>query len=115
VALSYPSGKFLLYYISLLCKVTGNFLDLHITVFFFRCQLPYEYENATYNLPEINMTIPWDSESNSWSSCSRLDVNFTSDYLNAGIATNKSVKCDKWIYDTSVYKSSVVTEVRISL
>jgi hypothetical protein len=77
--------------------------------------LPYEYDNATYTLPEINMTIPWDSESKSWSSCTRLDANFTPEYFNSGIAANKSVKCDKWIYDTSIYKSSVVTEVRINI
>jgi hypothetical protein len=83
-------------------------------IYFYRCQLPYEYDNATYNLPEINMTIPWDSKSNSWSSCARLYVNFTTEYLNAGIPANSSVNCDKWVYDTTVYKSSAVTEVRIN-
>ena len=60
----------------------------------------------------MNMTIPWDSKSNSWSSCARLDANFTDEYFNAGIPANKSVKCDQWVFDTSIYKSSAVTEVR---
>ncbi|PNF24518.1 Organic cation transporter protein [Cryptotermes secundus] len=91
-------------------KLAGVFLQANIK---HRCQLPYEYDNATYNLPEINMTIPWDSKANSWSSCTRLDANFTPEYFNSSITANKSVKCEKWIYDTSVYKSSAVTEFNL--
>jgi hypothetical protein len=101
-------------YLIVLCKVIRSSVDLN-TIHVYRCQLPYEYDNATYNLPEINMTIPWDSKSKGWSSCARLDVNFTTEYLNAGIPANKSMNCDKWVYDTTVYKSSAVTEVRIHL
>jgi hypothetical protein len=74
--------------------------------------LPFEFDNATFNIPEINMTIPWDYKTNSWSSCLKLDANFTPEYFNDGIPANKSVECDRWIYDTSKYKSSAVTEVR---
>ncbi|XP_069673393.1 organic cation transporter protein isoform X2 [Periplaneta americana] len=88
-------------------KLAGVFLQANVK---HRCQLPYEFDNATYNIPEINMTIPWDSVTQSRSSCRRYKANFTEEYFEAGIPANKSVKCDKWIYDHSVYKSSAVTE-----
>ncbi|GFG37619.1 hypothetical protein Cfor_12698, partial [Coptotermes formosanus] len=74
-------------------KLAGVFLQANVK---HRCKLPFEYDNATYSLPEINMTIPWDSKSESWSSCARLDVNFTSEYFSAGIPANKSFNlvCD---------------------
>jgi OCT family organic cation transporter-like MFS transporter 4/5 len=91
-------------------KLAGVFLQANVK---HRCQLPFEFDNATYIIPELNMTIPWDSNLNSWSSCARLDANFTSEYFDAGIPANQSVKCDRWVYDKSVYKSSAVTEYNL--
>ncbi|XP_071455584.1 organic cation transporter protein-like [Hetaerina americana] len=76
-----------------------------------RCQLPYETENATFDLGrEWNMTIPWDASRNKPSKCLRLDANFTPEYFEDGIPAEKHVECHSWIYDTSVYKSSAVME-----
>ena len=63
------------------------------------------------------MVIPWDSKTGEWSSCLRLDANFTAEYFNQSIPAppNKTVKCDKWVYDDSVYQSTAVTEVRARL
>ncbi|KAJ9601405.1 hypothetical protein L9F63_000429, partial [Diploptera punctata] len=91
-------------------KLAGVFLQANVN---HRCQLPYELDNATYNIPKMEMVIPWDSTLNTWSSCRRLDANFTADYFHEGVPANKSVKCDKWIYDRSVYESSAVTEYNL--
>ncbi|XP_047110116.1 organic cation transporter protein-like [Schistocerca piceifrons] len=80
-----------------------------------RCRLPYEMDNSTYVMaPEvINMTIPWDTAAKTWSSCQRLDANFTQEYFDAGIPTNNTVDCESWIYDTTTYKSSAVMEFNL--
>ncbi|XP_067010711.1 organic cation transporter protein isoform X2 [Anabrus simplex] len=78
-----------------------------------RCRLPYEYPNATYHdIPEsmFNMSYPWETGQKSWSSCRRLDANFTEDYFAGNIPASASVKCDSWLYDTTFYKSSTVKE-----
>nr|CAD7456249.1 unnamed protein product [Timema tahoe] len=102
-------------------KLAGVFLQAkvnHRMLFFIqthvlcRCLLPYEFANATYPLPpeRINMTLPWDSATKSWSSCSRLDTNFTEEYFNARVPANRTVPCQNWVYDPTKYVSSAVTE-----
>lgn len=59
----------------------------------------------------MNMTIPWDLNVKSWSSCRMLDVELTPEYFDEGIPVNESVKCGHWVFDTSTYKSSTVMEV----
>lgn len=80
-----------------------------------RCQLPFEYKNASYFLPvdELHMSYPWDESVGNWSSCLRLDTNFTLDYFHHGIPADSTVKCDTWIYDKSVYKSSTVMQFNL--
>nr|CAD7588640.1 unnamed protein product [Timema genevievae] len=90
------------------------FIQTHVLC---RCLLPYEFANATYPLPpeRINMTLPWDSATKSWSSCSRLDTNFTEEYFNARVPANRTVPCQNWVYDPTKYVSSAVTEVAVGL
>ncbi|XP_049803763.1 organic cation transporter protein-like isoform X1 [Schistocerca nitens] len=90
-------------------KLAGVFLQAKPN---HRCWLPYEENNASYNLSEreLNLSIPRDESTGSWSSCYRFDTNFSSEYFENNIPANCTVGCDKWIYDTTVYKSSVVTE-----
>ncbi|GLG96485.1 Organic cation transporter protein [Gryllus bimaculatus] len=77
-----------------------------------RCLLSCDCETGLYNLaPEIiNMTIPWDSKDKEWSSCERLDTNFTFDYFETGIPASGKKKCESWVYDDTTYTSSIVTE-----
>ncbi|XP_046393817.1 organic cation transporter protein-like [Ischnura elegans] len=76
-----------------------------------RCKLPYEADNATFDLgSDLNMTIPWDKSHHGPAKCLRYDANFTSEYFQEGIPANKSVECHSWVYDTSVYESSAVME-----
>ncbi|XP_049856428.1 organic cation transporter protein-like isoform X4 [Schistocerca gregaria] len=90
-------------------KLAGVFLQAKPN---HRCWLPYEENSASFNLSEreLNLSIPRDESTGSWSSCYRFDTNFSSEYFENNIPANCTVGCDKWIYDTTVYKSSVVTE-----
>lgn len=76
-----------------------------------RCQLPTELSNASYTLPDdqLRMAYPLDS-TNKYSKCERFDANFTDEYFESKIPTNKSIYCDSYIYDDSKYKSSTVIE-----
>lgn len=80
-----------------------------------RCELPFESDNATFDLPEEvkNVSFPWDSFKGTYSSCEIYDTNFTNDYLKGGVPVNKTKHCDKWIFDKSKYQSSSVIEVRL--
>ncbi|XP_049780685.1 organic cation transporter protein-like [Schistocerca cancellata] len=95
--------------VSALHKLGGVFLQAKVD---HRCQLPFENETATYQLPQgvINMSYPWDSEQQAWSSCRRLDANFSAEYFSSNIPANRSVRCDSWVYDHSIYKSSTIVE-----
>lgn len=77
-------------------KLAGVFLQAKPS---HRCQLPSEFANASYFLNHdiLNTSYPWDERAKNWSSCLRLDGNHT-------------VPCDKYIYDTTTYKSSAVIE-----
>lgn len=78
----------------------------------YRCQLPYEPSNATYQLsPDtLRMTYPIDRITNGYSTCERLDANFTDDYFKLNISGTSKVSCDTYIYDDSKFKSSAVME-----
>lgn len=82
-------------------KLAGVFLQAKPS---HRCQLPSEFSNASYFLSYdiLNTSYPWDERTKNWSSCLRLDGNHT-------------VTCDKYIYDTTTYKSSAVIEVSNTL
>lgn len=79
----------------------------------FRCQLPFEMTNASYELPGniLNMSYPIDSFSKTWSSCQYLDANYTdTNYFANGVPAKKSIDCNEYIYDDSKYDSSTVIE-----
>lgn len=77
-----------------------------------RCQLPTEWSNSSFGLSEkvLSLSYPIDSFSKNFSSCSRLDANFTDEYYNNSIPATKIVSCDNYIYDDSKYTSSTVIE-----
>lgn len=77
-----------------------------------RCELPFENSTANYNLTSniYNMSYPYDTLTQSWSSCEYIDSNYTDSYFEAGIKNNHTISCDKWIYDQSKYESSTVVE-----
>ncbi|GLG96481.1 Uncharacterized protein GBIM_03452 [Gryllus bimaculatus] len=92
-------------------KLAGVFLQAKID---HRCSLPFESNNATYQeLPRelYNMTYPWDTRLKAWSSCQRLDGDFSDEYFINNLPSNHSVYCDNgWIYDKTTYQSSTVIE-----
>lgn len=80
----------------------------------FRCELPFESDNATYGLSTAvqNVSIPWDSFTKAPSSCLMYDANYTDEYIKDGVPANKTRQCDKWIFYHPEFKSSTVIEVR---
>lgn len=78
-----------------------------------RCRLPNEHADAPYELSynESKMSLPWDSRTDTWSQCFRLNVTFTDDYIKGGIPGNQSIPCTSWIYDRSEVENSATTEV----
>lgn len=76
-----------------------------------RCQLPTEFGNASYTLPDdqLRMSYPVDF-ANKYSKCERFDASFTDEYFESKIPATKSISCDSYIYDYSKYKSSTVIE-----
>lgn len=77
----------------------------------YRCQLPNELNNATYNLSDdkLRMSYPIDSFSK-YSKCQRFDTNYTDEYFASKKPALNTVYCDEYIYDYSRYKSSTVIE-----
>ncbi|EFA00131.1 organic cation transporter protein [Tribolium castaneum] len=66
----------------------------------YRCKLPSEFSNATYqdlSPEEMNKSYPWDS----------LKKNFSSCEMFVGNATKR---CDEFVYDESVYGYTAVIE-----
>lgn len=73
----------------------------------YRCKLPNELNNASFELSayDLKTNYPIDTYSKNYSKCELYDVNLDG-------LENKSeiVKCDEYIYDDSIYKSSAVIE-----
>lgn len=78
----------------------------------YRCQLPYELNNATYALSDdtLRMTYPFDRLTNRYSTCERLNANFSDEYFKHNVSERSTVACDSYIYDDSKFKSSTVIE-----
>lgn len=81
--------------------------------FSYRCQLPGELSNASYDLPLdiMNMSYPFDHDDKKLSSCEIYNANFTDSYYSSKIMANESRYCDHWIYNSTSQKT-VVTEVK---
>lgn len=77
-----------------------------------RCQLPFETNNASFQLNNVTlkMAYPIDSISGEYSKCQRLDANFTSTYFESNTPAVSAMPCERFIYDDSKYKSSTVIE-----
>lgn len=78
----------------------------------FRCQLPFEFANASYSLNEtiFAQSYPIDGFTKKRTTCQYFDTNYTDEYFNSGIPANKTVTCSEYIYDHSKYASSTVTD-----
>lgn len=77
-----------------------------------RCLLPFEDVNATYSLPGdlLNMSLPVDAYTHTWSSCRYLDANYTEAYFADGVPATAERSCDRFVYDHSKYDSSTVID-----
>lgn len=77
-----------------------------------RCQLPYEFSNATYNLSDdtLRMTYPYDSLTKRYSTCERLNANFSDEYFKSNVSALRTLPCDSYIFDNSKFTSSTVME-----
>lgn len=78
----------------------------------YRCQLPYEMDNATYSLSAdtLRMTYPLDAITNTYSKCERFDANFSEEYFKANVLGTRTTGCDTYIFDDSKFKSSAVVD-----
>ena len=64
-----------------------------------------------YDQPWLNMTIPLDDKGK-FDRCHRYDVNWTDvDQCLVGSSVLQNVTCDQWVFDTSIFEDTVVTEV----
>ncbi|KAH0947083.1 hypothetical protein HN011_010246 [Eciton burchellii] len=93
-------------------KLAGVFLGARMDS---RCLLPHEHaENATFHLNEdaLNASYPWDFELQGWSQCLHRDVIGAINNTIVRDGTDGSVinRCEQYIYDTSVYKSTTTSE-----
>ncbi|EDV44241.1 uncharacterized protein Dana_GF16119 [Drosophila ananassae] len=74
----------------------------------FRCLLPFEEQNATYELsPNLwNLSYPQGEV------CEYYDVGYTQEYLTGSIprSSNQTTGCSRYVYDQSKYLNSAVTE-----
>lgn len=78
-----------------------------------RCLLPFEdADNATYALPggTLNMSLPVDAFTHTWSGCRYLDANYTAAYFAGGVPATAERSCDRFVYDRSKYDSSTVID-----
>lgn len=86
----------------------------------FRCVLPFEKSTTTnetkiqYDLPEsiMRMAYPKDLLGKNYQTCSYFNVEYTAEYLNSShpAVTADTVECSQYVYDTSKYLNSAVTE-----
>ncbi|XP_001944985.1 organic cation transporter protein [Acyrthosiphon pisum] len=81
----------------------------------YRCQLPGEPDNASYDLPPniMNMSYPFDYKLDHFSSCKMYDTNFTDAYYSSNITANKSIDCHRWIYDRHDFQNTAVMEFNL--
>lgn len=76
----------------------------------YRCQLPFESANASFQLPEdvFNLAYPMDSLTNKRTTCQYFNSNYTDEYFQAGIPANETLYCDRYIYNYN--RSSTVND-----
>lgn len=86
-------------------KMAGVFLN---AVPDYRCQLPNELSNVTYESKWVKdrwiMIYPEDSN------CQRYGCEYTDEYFASKIPSNNKTNCDRFIFNYSKYKSTTVTE-----
>lgn len=92
-------------------KLSGVFLQAKVA---HRCRMPQEADNSSYwavNDSLSSMIYPWDPLHQSRSTCLMYKANYTDSYFQAGVPANGTVHCDDgWIYDSSNYESTTLTE-----
>ncbi|KAK6169539.1 hypothetical protein SNE40_020577 [Patella caerulea] len=112
-----------LYYLLCLPAVTNALLTL-ISVFTLaipdhRCRLSQPYNDTSYQPRDafqqlyVNHSIPRDTDGK-WSSCKRYDVNLTQITERSLVHVNATQEdCNSWVYDTSVFIDTFMTEQNI--
>jgi hypothetical protein len=59
----------------------------------------------------MNMLYPWDAALGQPSSCTYYDLGNYNNLSVPKMPPNKTISCSAWIYDTSVYESTIVSQV----
>lgn len=83
-----------------------------------RCLLPFETGSGpnhdifqyALNATTLNMSLPIDALTKTWSQCTYLDANYTDAYFDGGIPASASRSCDRFVYDPTKYSSSTVID-----
>uniref|UniRef100_A0A069DW20 Putative synaptic vesicle transporter svop n=1 Tax=Panstrongylus megistus TaxID=65343 RepID=A0A069DW20_9HEMI len=92
-------------------KLSGVFLQAKVA---HRCRLPIDDDNSTYyilpNGSVESLFYPWDEGQGSWSTCLRYDTNYSSQYFSSGVPATSTVTCSSWLYDKSIYESTISVE-----
>ena len=102
----------------------GEGMHLVSTIFImgaqdFRCAVP-DLLNDTYSIQNevhaslINATIPFDSDTGTYSQCSRYRFKLNQSSLETQKTTfSKTQPCSRWVYSTDVYASSLVSDLKL--
>ena len=79
-----------------------------------RCYVDGCESNGTEFSPEwLNNTVPWDESSMRWSQCDIYNHTWNSveECIQGDIDNEDPIRCQNWVYDTTVFSSTIFTTV----
>jgi hypothetical protein len=61
----------------------------------------------------LNNTIPWNDDNNNPDQCQRYNYTWTNveECQAPGAQMDSEITCDRWVYDTSQFQSTIVSDV----
>ncbi|XP_014679117.1 PREDICTED: organic cation transporter protein-like, partial [Priapulus caudatus] len=104
-----------IYFALLLAAVTNG---LHSLAYVFlaaipehRCYIPgLDSSDPQYDDIDFNGTLPYDDKRGEYSKCTYYARNYSNSWTSGEVGQWEEVTCDRWVYDTSQYKSTVTMD-----